>query len=227
MKHSVVRYSLALLAKKVSTKIRQSRAKPAVTSMNDINREGRTSLWPNKKLDCEKLFIVRCQLNANSYSTPDGASGDAIHYAGGNGETHSFLRRDLRGSNDPSNYVVVYCFLFLFCAVCCRTRYVVEEGFTALSSVQNLFYISSADMLFNFFNGFSESATLVKSTKSIGSEHPQRRGGGCQDGDLAQHGGKHVDNCGDGSIHTSGSQRIYYQRAPVQGEWCERYSQVA
>jgi hypothetical protein len=109
--------------------------------MNDINRKGRTSLWPNRKLDCEKLFTVRRQLNANSSSTPDGASGDAIHHAEGNGETHSFLRRDLRGSNDPINYVLLYIFLFLLVAFVCVMRYVVEEGFTALSSLSQSFCI--------------------------------------------------------------------------------------
>jgi hypothetical protein len=117
--------------------------------MNDINGEGRTSMWPDKKLDWVKL--LRCQLNANCHSTPDGASGDAIHSAEFKWENHSLLRRDLqRSEHDRSQYFGIYVFLFLLFALLFMMRYVIEEGYT-VSSVHNPFYSSSADISFNFF----------------------------------------------------------------------------
>jgi hypothetical protein len=116
--------------------------------MNDLNGEGRSSLWPDRKLDCEKPFTA--QVNVNGYPTPNVASGDTIHYSEVNGENHSFLRRGL-STPDPSNYVAVYLFLFLFIAVCCKIRYVVEEGYT-VSSVRNSIFIFRRLTLLEFIS---------------------------------------------------------------------------
>jgi hypothetical protein len=112
-------------------------ARPIVTSMHDLNGESPKSLWPDKKLDWEKLFTVRRQLkNANSH---DGASGDAFHYAESKWENHSLLRRDLKVS--PSQYIGIYIFLFLLFALCCMMWYVVEKGYSAISSQSFSFFV--------------------------------------------------------------------------------------
>jgi hypothetical protein len=100
-----------------------------ITSMNDMNEEIWTSLWPNIKLIWEKLVTVGRQINANCQSSPDGACSDAIHYTEMKCGNHSCLRRDLQESpNDPLQYIGIYMFLCLLFVLFCMTRYVVEEG---------------------------------------------------------------------------------------------------
>jgi hypothetical protein len=90
--------------------------------MNNTNGEDSTTLWPDKKLDWEKMFTGR-QVNANSHLTPDGACGDAIHHLEFKGGKHSFLRRDLQGSeNDPPQFLGMYMFLLLLFALFCMMR---------------------------------------------------------------------------------------------------------
>jgi hypothetical protein len=124
--------------------------------MNDINLKGRSSLWPDKTLDWEKLFPFRRQLDANRQSTPDGASSDTIHYVEFKCENHCFLRRDLqRSQNEPAQFIGVYnmflCLLFaLF--LFCMMRYVLEEKYTVISSQS--FPFSTADHVPLFLLGF-------------------------------------------------------------------------